>query len=150
MAVDDGAARGDETAGAKDMGVVAGLDKEEAAAAASCCARLASWIRFKASASLACFCHLVEVEFRGPLAMGAGEPTEARARTGPWRPSGESRAKGLTSPVPSVGEASAESGASQKLDDARACLGRDDGVELAVEEGDSSCHEKSPAAFAVA
>lgn len=69
---------------------------------------------------------------------------------GPKRPSGESRANGFTSPALSLGEACAESGASQKLEEDRASFARV-GTDPTFEAGDdSSCHENWPAAFAVA
>lgn len=84
-------------------------------------ASFASWNRFNASASACCFCHRVEGALRPPLLLpkgaGEGEPNDVRARSGPrW----DVRAKGLISPALSLGDTSAESGISQKLDDARA------------------------------
>lgn len=63
----------------------AGAVGTEAFAFASC-ARFASCMRFNASASACCFCHRVDVARLPPAGVGAGDPNEERARTGPSRP----------------------------------------------------------------
>lgn len=84
-------------------------------------ANFASRKRFSASASACCFCQRVEGALRPPLLLpngtGEGELNEVRARSGPrW----DVRANGLTSAALSLGDTWAESGISQKLEDARA------------------------------